>query len=152
MTRDLDNDSRNILEQRPEINFVEPEVRPAEIKAGPELETVENTVQDIHQLVALAEAVETLAAVVQARVDIKAENMIIKLDPSIDAQTIAAMRRMYPDDDPTRISYENYRQCKENVRIKGAALADQGLSLPLVPENTEFYDDYEGTKKALYLW
>jgi hypothetical protein len=112
MAKRLDDDSRNILEFRPDIDFVEPEVEPAVPRPVPEPLQPEEILEDIRKTKALAKAVSTLAATVQARADVKAQNMVISLDPKVDAPTIAAMKRMFPDDNPT----EEVQDAKENAR------------------------------------
>jgi hypothetical protein len=130
MAKRLDDDSRNILEFRPDIDFVEPEVEPAVPRPVPEPLQPEEILEDIRKTKALAKAVSTLAATVQARADVKAQNMVISLDPKVDAPTIAAMKRMFPDDNPTKITYDQYRDCKDKMLEKGREVAKQGIIKP----------------------
>ncbi len=130
MAKRLDEESRELLAYRPDIQFVEPEVEPGEIEpveAPVQLEDIEAERQKVKQL---AKAVNALATAVQARVDGRAKGMVIKLDPSVDAHAIAAMRRLYPDDDPTKITFEQYRSCKEDMREQGEAIGKQASITP----------------------
>jgi hypothetical protein len=122
MPRDLDSQSRDLLNFRPNIDFVEPDVLPAApnpvappppiIDDGAEAERVRL------RLFNLADSVEILATAVQAKIDAKAIEMRIKLDPKVDAAAIAAVRRHGGDDE---IDYELYKHCRDMLR----AYADQ---------------------------
>ena len=128
MARDIDPNSRDILEFRPDIQRIEPNVMPGAITPilgpGTTLEKVEAEVDRVRKL---AEAVNILAAATQARADLRAENMVIELDLLADSSTIAAMRRVYPTANPTKITYEQYKACKERQRIKGEDIGQQLL-------------------------
>ena len=66
----------------------------------------------------------------QAKADLRAKDMVIKLDPNVDAQAIEAMKRTHPGSNPKEITYPQYAQCKENQRKKGLDLAQQGVVSP----------------------
>lgn len=128
MAQRLDPNSRDILEFRPDIDFVEPEVGPGEIT--PELppgDTLEDVEERVAQVARVAKAVNTLATAMQARVDVRAQDMVINLDRVVDQQTIAAMKRHFPGEDPNKITYLQYQVCKTQEREKGRALAEQGM-------------------------
>lgn len=128
MPKKMDEDSRGVLSYRPNIKFIEPEVEaqdptPVE-EPAPEIEDI---VQKRHEVKQLAKAVNALATALQAKADIRAKNMIIRLDPKVDAAAVQAIRRMYPDADPLSISYPQYKACKENMREMGEAIGKKAL-------------------------
>jgi len=123
MSKRLDKDSRDILEFRPNIEFVEPEVTSVVPTPIPQPLQIEGIQKEVDQTVALAKAVDTLAAAVQARADLRASGMVIALDPGIDAAAISSMRRLYPDDNPNEINYDQYRNCKDQQRDHGIETA-----------------------------
>lgn len=134
MAKRLDDTSRNILAYRPKIDFVEPEVEPGEItpiEVPVQLEEVADERKKVRQL---AKAVNALATALQARVDEKAKGLVIKLDPKVDAQAVMAMRRMFPGADPTRITFDQYKKCKEDMRKKGEEI---GKKATITPEQVE---------------
>jgi len=125
MGKRLNDKSRDILAYRPKINFVEPDIEPGEILAKeepPQREEISNTREKVK---GLAKAVNTLATAVQARVDQKAKDMIIQLDPVTDAAVVQSVKRMYghePGMNPNQITYTQYKECKERMRKKGEEL------------------------------
>jgi len=123
----LDSESRNILEFRPDIEFIEPLVLPTAIKnVLPDL-TEKDIEHKITQVENLANSVNILATAIQNRADIRAKDMIIKLDPIVDATTIASMKRMFPDQDSSQITYDQYRDCKDKQIAIGETAADKAL-------------------------
>lgn len=130
MSRRLDDTSRDILEFRPNIEFVEPEVQEGPIIPVSEPTNLQNVVKEADETRKLAKAVDTLAAALQAKADLRAKDMVVNLDPKVDAPTISSMRRLHPGADPTKITYPQYAQCKENQRKKGLDLGKQGLVTP----------------------
>ena len=121
MSNKLSRKSRNVLNFRPNIAFIEPDQQEVPIQAPPEGLQPQDALAKIQRIQKLADAVNVLAAAVQAKVDAKARNIKIKLDPIVDAQAIAAMNRMFLDEDESTedgifISYDQYRQCKDNIR------------------------------------
>ncbi len=132
MSNKLSRNSRNVLNFRPNIAFIEPDQQEVPIQAPPEGLQPQDALERIRKVQKLADAVNVLASAVQAKVDAKAGNIKIKLDPKVDAQAIAAMKRMFPedvaltliqgedDDGPSEdgifITYDQYRQCKDNIR------------------------------------
>lgn len=129
----LDDADRGILEFRPEIQFVEPDAEPATPNPVPvpverlQLEDVEAERERIKKI---AKAVNALAVATQARLDERAKDMKIKLDLNADQDVIQAMRRRYPNDDPTEITYQQYRNCRNNIRNKGVEIAGQATTTP----------------------
>lgn len=125
----LDDFDRSILEFRPKIAFVEPDQKPGKIEGidSPQLEDVQDAREKIKRL---ANAVNVLAGAVQARVDSKAKDISIALDPVVDQDAIQAMKRRFPDADPTKITYAQYRECKNGLRTHGEDVAKQAIVTP----------------------
>ena len=127
MARNINPQDQDILSFRPNIEYVEPDQQPGEItpisEDKPQLEDLIAQRTEIKQL---AKAVESLATAVQAKADERAKGMVIALDPQIDYQTIQAMKRIYPNDNPNEITYEQYRSCKEGILARGKMLGQQG--------------------------
>lgn len=125
----LDNLDREILEFKPHIDYVEPEQKPGEIE-GVDYLQLEDIQENRAKIKRLANAVNVLAGAVQARVDSKAKDMSIPLDSNVDQDTIQAMKRRFPDSDPTKITYQQYRECKDGLRAHGEGVAKQVLVTP----------------------
>jgi len=119
ITPDLGEIDREILTFRPDIEFVEPEVEeravPAPLIGAPAL--------DLPRVRALASSVATLAAAVQKKADVRARGLAIDLLVPADSAIIQAMRRHYPGADPTKITYQQYRDCKDAIRLHGLQAA-----------------------------
>lgn len=131
MVKRLDSNDRDILQFRPNIDHVEPEALPQTITPQTpdtlQLEDVEDRLDRIRRL---ANAVDLLAAGVQARADEKAKDMVITLDPNVDYETIQAMRRKFPEADPTQITYAQYREAKDDIRDYGLEVGRQAIVTP----------------------
>jgi hypothetical protein len=115
---DLDAISEDILDFKPEFNFVAPEGVGIPVPEAPPPFARLDPNEQRARLRAAAKALNTLATAVQARAD-KRSNLTIKLDPSVDAEAIQAIRRKYPDADPTKITYDQYKECRDNIRKLG---------------------------------
>lgn len=126
MTKRLDPKSRGVLTFRPQIEFVEPDPVGEEPTPVPERPQLEDVLAEKKSLITLAKAINTLATAIQAKADIRAKDVEIALDPVVDASTVAAMRRLFPDDDPTKINYQQYRQCKDDQRAFGEEIGRRG--------------------------
>ena len=120
MSKEIDSQSRGILNFRPIIDFVEPEVEsvaPNPIPSpAPIIDDAIEAEKIRQDLFNLAESVDVLAAAVQARIDLKAKNMAIRLDPNADVAVIAALRREFPDAEDGVITYDMYKHCRDNIR------------------------------------
>lgn len=129
MPREIDSQSRSILNFRPVIDFVEPEVEaatPNPITQPPPIVDDFAEAEKVRlELFNLAESVDVLATAMQARIDLKAKDMAIKLDPVVDAHIIDAINRAYPDLDDETITYDMYKQCRENMRLYADAQASK---------------------------
>ena len=87
MSKTLDSKSRNILEFRPNIYFVEPDVKPGKIEpvtvGSPT--AVADKKREYDEGKKLAKAVNDLATAMQAKVDavVRTKGMVVKLHPKI---------------------------------------------------------------------
>lgn len=114
-------DEHHVLNYRPRIEFVEPPAEAAEplVSEEPEDEIgdVRNRTQNLIQTL---DAVGQLIDQAQGRIDQRVKAMggvNIKLDPNKDAAVIAAMKRRFPDkEDPTIISYDDYKQAMDCIQ------------------------------------
>lgn len=130
MPREIDSSSRNILNFRPVIDFVEPEVESATPNPvalpSPIIDDFVEAEKVRLELFNLAESVDVLATAMQARIDLKAKDMTIKLDPLVDRAIIDSINRAYPDlESDQSITYDMYKQCRENIRLYADAQADK---------------------------
>jgi len=128
----LDTNSRDILKFRPNINFVEPDQEEGEIKAQPDPIPFEDIIDERKKIKAYADALKLLAELTQSLIDNEAEGQIIELDSGVDALTIQAMRRSYPDADPNRIIYGQYKLCEDSIRDHGYKI---GQNATITPED-----------------
>lgn len=127
----LDTKSRDILSFRPNIIFVEPDSEPGSINpVSDERLTFEDLQKSRDRIKQFAKAINVMAAAIQARADERAKGMVIKLDPDVDQDAIQAMRRKFPDKDPTIIPYNIYRSVKNDIRNKGIEIGRQGIIQP----------------------
>lgn len=127
MAKRLEDESRDTLSYRPDIRFIEPDIEEDLALPPPEPTQLEDVISERAKIKQLAKAVESLATATQARADEKAKGMWIKLDPVVDNVGVQAMRRMYPNANPTKISYEQYRNCKENMVQQGLDIGKKAL-------------------------
>lgn len=127
MPKEIDSQSRSILNFRPVIDFVEPAVEaatPNPVAAPPPIiDDIVEAEKVRVELFNLAESVDVLATALQARIDLKAKDMAIKLDPLVDSLVIDAINRAYPDLESGAITYDMYKQCRENMRLYADAQA-----------------------------
>lgn len=147
MARELDTEDKGVLEYRPNIYFTEPEQQPGEIEGLNFLQTED--IEDARDRIKkLAQAINTLATAVQARVDQRADDMVIELDPDVDADAIHAMLRRFPGQDPRKITYRQYRECKNGILAKGEEIGKQAL---ISPEQVQDARDRLGLGRNLYV-
>jgi len=129
MTKELDINSQEILERRPCVAYIEPPViTPPSVAIEPVV------VQNVNKVLQLAQAVNVLAEAVQARVDLRAGGMAIKTD---DPSVIAAMRRLHPNTNPTVITYDQYKQCKDNLRNRGENIGNNLFVSPGIDNTSD---------------
>lgn len=132
MANKLDNTDRNLLNFRPDINYIEPDVQPGVIDPVTEdLPQLEDFLDKRRKVMKLAQAADILATFMQARADEKAQNMVINLDPKVDALVIQTMIRRFPGANPNRITYPQYRACKDAMREAGQNIAKKANITPI---------------------
>jgi hypothetical protein len=126
--------SKNKLEYRPHIEFVEPPQEPEDPRPVQQIGDDFPLQKQQDELLNLVNAVDVLGAALQSRINERAKNIKIKLDPNVDAQVIQAMCRMFSKDDENDcfgildnnnvyITYEHYKQARETICKYGADLA-----------------------------
>lgn len=125
----LDSTDRNVLEFRPNIAFIEPDQQDGVIEGIDEVQ-FEDVQDSRSRIKKLASAVNTLATAVQARVDQRCDGMFITLDKDADAETVSAMLRRFPGEDPYKITYSQYRSCANAIRAKGEEIGKQAIISP----------------------
>lgn len=143
MPKPLDRRSQNILEFRPQIGFVEPEVQPGVITPIQEVPQLQEAYDQVDEVQKLANAVNILATAAQASVDEIAKNIKMAVLPE-DEQVLQAMERLFPGQDPTTITYQQYRSCKDRIMKEGISISKQ---LEIKPEDISKYKD--DAQKAL---
>ena len=129
----FDRKSAQILNYRPQIQYIEPPTEPE--KPNPIVEPQKDDLESQNKLYNLANAVNVLGAAVQARINEKSKNIKIKLNPVVDAAAISAMKRLFGDEDnqfldnnETYITYDQYKQCRELLCNYGAAIAERTMT------------------------
>jgi hypothetical protein len=123
---DVGNDFEDedfILNWHPKIEFVQPEpelVMPSEVEPELEPETIDTIRDRTQKAVNGFDAVTKLADLAQKRIDNRVAatgGLTMKLNPAQDAATIAAIKRRFPKkEDPTLLTYDDYKQVLECVR------------------------------------
>lgn len=109
-------ETRNILNRRPSIEFVEPDQI-----AGEQEPIIEEAIADQLRNKALElrdqySRIEKLTDIAQKRIDARAKNMSVNLDPVKDVSTCQAMQRVFGTDiDKCTITYDQYREALDTV-------------------------------------
>lgn len=119
MSQKMDRNSKNLLNFRPKIEYVEPP--PEHEEPNPIVEPKVDNFQGPERLYNLANAVDVLGATLQARINERSKNIKIRLDPKVDAATIMAMKHLFGEEE--FITYDQYRQCREKLCKYGSDLA-----------------------------
>lgn len=128
MSRDIPAQSRNILTFRPVIDFIEPAVEaavPNPVEVPVVIDDIVEAEKVRSELFNLAESVDVLATALQARIDLKAKDMVIDLDPIVDRAVLDAINRAHPDHDQNNIPYSMYKECREEIRLYADKQADK---------------------------
>lgn len=121
------SDSRSILNKKPRIFFVEPEQIPEDqgvpviTKVDPSVkfEEAKNKTQAV---IDQYNRIEKLSEVAQKRIDERAKDVRICLDPVIDADIIVSLRRKFKVTDNC-ITYAQYKHCLEELSKAGQEVA-----------------------------
>ena len=129
MSEPIDYDSRSILEYIPNIGYVEPDVI-TEIPESffTEEAVIENKVKKAKSVQLLAQNVEAIAEGLQEEADNLAAGFEINLKSGTsDSSIILAMKRHYPNDNSKKITYEQYKRCKDVLREVANNVSDKVL-------------------------
>jgi len=104
---------RDILTFRPDIDYEEPEVDIySDEPLDDQISTLEDARKAVGDLKTSYKAIEKLADQAQKRVDKRVGDYVVNLDSKTDALVIAAIKRSFPEaKDPTKITFEMYKQC-----------------------------------------
>ncbi len=118
MSQRMKQQSRSLLEYRPDISFIQPEVTSTEPTPvdHSELESSLDGVTRLKHTQQFARNAAALGKQVQEEVDRLCKDFEITLDTQVDANCIRALQRHYPGSNPTKVTYEQYRQCKEHQK------------------------------------
>jgi len=115
-------DTRNTLTYRPKIEFVEPRQilvdQNPKVAIEPEPNLLDRRLQT-EEVIEQYKRVEELSDLAQKRIDDRARKMQVCLDPLADGDVIAALRRHFGGDVAPCITYEQYRQCLDEVARRG---------------------------------
>jgi hypothetical protein len=131
MPSNVDTRSKNILNYRPSIEYVEPKQQ--EVVPTPLSELKTPSLPQTDKLENLAATIDVLGAAVQAQIDQAAKDVAIKLDPAIDAAAIQAILRMFPEkstDTTLYITYQDFKDCQDLIASHAADLAKQASISP----------------------
>jgi hypothetical protein len=129
---DIDSKSRDILNFRPNISFVEPDQQEVPIDLPPDPVTLKEVSDRRKRISDFAKAINQLATAVQLKIDNKCADQIIVLDSRVDNPIIQALKRTYPYGNISdRITYDQYKQCRDNLRN----YADQVALKPVITDD-----------------
>lgn len=133
MSKEIDSSSRNLLNFKPVIDFIEPAQQPVSPNPVPAPAPIIDDIVEAEkirvELFNLAESVDVLATAVQARIDLKAKDMAIALDPNVDRAVLDAIGREFPDAGD-QITYSMYKECREHIRAYADAQAAKNAITP----------------------
>lgn len=107
------SETRDLLNRRPNIHFVEPDQIAGEQLAVSEAEpptTVTNQTEQLQEVIAQYKRLEDLSDVAQARIDARVGETDMCLDPEVDYNVIVSLKRKFGDVKPC-ITYEQYKIC-----------------------------------------
>jgi len=115
---------RSALFFRPKIGFVEPEFdgKMPEGRA-PGRETPEEVEDKWDELDRIAKATSILAQALQIQIDQNSGDFYIGLDSNQDRHVIDAVGRRFPGADTDRVTYAQYRECRQGLAEKAQAFA-----------------------------
>lgn len=118
---------RNILDFRPHIDFVEPD-QIEEISVPREAPaTIASVKSDTDDLINNYQVISDLANAAQVKIDNRSKDLVIKLDPQLDAHIVAAVQRHFNDPNKTTITYNDYKECLSHINSQANfSIVDQG--------------------------
>ena len=111
---------RNILNFRPKIYFIEPDQIDEDTetflgkKDPPDpnaIQTIDENKEEVSSLIEEFKEIEELCDLAQERINTRAKDMIINLDPQQDAHIIDSLRRHFNDPTKNSITYDDYIHC-----------------------------------------
>jgi len=109
-----------ILNYRPQISFIEPAQETSDFIPEPEEILTDDIKNQTDELVAGLHTANALVKATQQRIDNRVQSLggvVVKLDPIKDHTIIAAMKRRFPNkEDPTQITYDDYKSVLGCVR------------------------------------
>jgi hypothetical protein len=123
----LDEESRSILEYRPNIAFIGPEVVSDQPKKTYPVEK-DSGLDRLKKLRQFAKNVQVITEETQKQADQLAKGFEVQLDTNTDSACIRAMQRHYPGESPLKVTYEQYKQCKDHQRELMENVPDKILS------------------------
>lgn len=113
--------SRSILNDRPRIQYVEPDqvegIQGSQQESQPipiQTLSLESRLSRTEDLIAQYEGLERLAKIAEARLDQQASTATFCLDPVVDAHVIASLHRKFGNVKAC-ITYEQYKKCLEDI-------------------------------------
>ena len=118
-TSNYSDEDYSILNYKPKIDFAELEQEPYDYSNTPQESTTDDTRDQTKQLINNLDNLKNLFKQAQQKIDNRVKaggGVTISLDSLKDANVIAAMKRKFPDKaDPTKITYEDYRDALDCV-------------------------------------
>jgi hypothetical protein len=110
-----------ILNYKPTIEYEEPLQEETDRPSTPQTNELEDLRNRTKDLISGYKAVQELVAIAKQKVDAKAADMEVALDPVADAAASNALKRCFPDaPDHTKITYEQYKACLTRMAKAGA--------------------------------
>ena len=135
-SRDFSSD-RDVINFRPQISFIEPpQIEGEPQPAAPTPPSIDEVQKSVQGLVDGYRKVEQIADITQDRIDQRAKNFEVNLDPVVDATTIESIKRAFPNKkDPTKITFDDYRHClkelNDNAEDKVPTISQEDLDRAL---------------------
>lgn len=136
---------RDILTERPRIGYEEPPSEEDETEVSDPPTTISDARKEVENLIAQYKSIEQLADLTQERIDQKVGNYTIQLDPNKDYLVISAIKRSFPEAvDPTKISYEMYKQCLARSKVNLSQIPLMTPADILAAQDDPFRTDFNG--------
>ena len=144
MEGDSFSDDREILTNKPKIEYEEPPTEyDAYERAPEELDTLDDVRNRVDGLRKSYNAIEKLADLAQARIDQRVGNYTVSLDKDADSHVIEAIKRAFPEaKDPTKITFEMYKQCL--ARANPSVIPSVSMKDILDAKNDPLRTDFAG--------
>lgn len=142
----LEQSDRSILNFRPEIDFVEPQLDAGMPEGKPFPKAPSDIKDEWTTLANKALACKLLAEVFQVRIDGKVGDFSISLDKDLDHHIIAALNRKYPGAGD-KITYAQYKECREAMKDRGDEAARQ-----MYPDREEMKKIRANPNQMVTMW